>query len=168
MRKDLAHTFQGPEYDRVFLRDGRLIAQRPAQHSANTAYDFVPRAHVHVGGSGDTIIEREYWGSRALQRALPRSRVALRSVQPEDVLPGERLREPEGDRDRSIHENTGRLVESVLANLRRLSTRVAIPSPGPHLLTVWMVDPGVVIDKLVLGFAPPTDSYLGPPELYRR
>jgi type VI secretion system protein len=32
----------------------------------------------------------------------------------------ERLREPEGERDRSIHENTGRLVESVLANLRRL------------------------------------------------
>ncbi len=32
----------------------------------------------------------------------------------------ERLREPEADRGRTIHENTGRLADSVLANLRRL------------------------------------------------
>ena len=56
----------------------------------------------------------------------------------------------------------------VLANLRRLTTTVKIASPGQHTLTVWMVDPGVVLDKLVLDFAPPKDSYLGPPESYRR
>ena len=56
----------------------------------------------------------------------------------------------------------------VLANLRRLSTTVKIASPGRHTLTVWMVDPGVVIDKLVLDFAPPKDTYLGPPESYHR
>jgi len=56
----------------------------------------------------------------------------------------------------------------VLANLRRLSTLVKIIAPGKHALTVWMVDPGVVIDKLVLEFSPPKDSYLGPPESYCR
>jgi hypothetical protein len=56
----------------------------------------------------------------------------------------------------------------VLANLRRLTTTVTIASPGQHTLTVWMVDPGVVMDKLVLDFAPPKDSYLGSPESYRR
>jgi hypothetical protein len=56
----------------------------------------------------------------------------------------------------------------VLANLRRLTTPVKIIAPGKHALSVWMVDPGVVIDKLVLDFAPPQDSYLGPPESYRR
>jgi hypothetical protein len=57
----------------------------------------------------------------------------------------------------------------VLANLRRLTTTVRIiASPGRHTLTVWMVDPGVVLDKLVLDFNPPKDSYLGPPESYRR
>ena len=49
----------------------------------------------------------------------------------------------------------------VLANLRRLTTTVKIASPGRHTLTVWMVDPGVVIDKLVLDFAPPKETYLG-------
>jgi hypothetical protein len=56
----------------------------------------------------------------------------------------------------------------VLANLRRLTTPVKIASPGQHTLTVWMVDPGVVLDKLVLDFKPPKDSYLGPPESYWR
>jgi hypothetical protein len=56
----------------------------------------------------------------------------------------------------------------VLSNLRRLTTTVKIASPGQHTLTVWMVDPGVVLDKLVLDFAPPKESYLGPRESYRR
>jgi hypothetical protein len=56
----------------------------------------------------------------------------------------------------------------VLTNLRRLTSNLNIPAPGRHRLTVWMVDPGVVIDKIVLAFSPPTDLYLGPPESYRK
>ena len=47
----------------------------------------------------------------------------------------------------------------VLANLRRVTTKMRIPSPGPHRVIVWMVDPGVVLDKLVLDFRPPVESY---------
>ena len=72
----------------------------------------------------------------------------------------------------SLDGDTARVLTvkggDVLANLRRLSTTLKIASPGQHTLTVWMVDPGVVIDKLVLDFAPPGDTYLGPPESYRR
>jgi hypothetical protein len=42
----------------------------------------------------------------------------------------------------------------VLANLRRLTTTVEIAAPGQHKLTIWMVDPGVIIDKLLLDFRP--------------
>ncbi|MCF7674930.1 MAG: glycosyl hydrolase 115 family protein [Akkermansiaceae bacterium] len=55
-----------------------------------------------------------------------------------------------------------------LANLRRMTTTVKIASPGQHTLTVMMVDPGVIIDKLVLNLIPAKDTYLGPPESYRR
>ena len=56
----------------------------------------------------------------------------------------------------------------VLANLRRLTATMEIASPGKHTLTVCMVDPGVVLDKLVLDFNPPKNIYLGPPESYHR
>jgi hypothetical protein len=56
----------------------------------------------------------------------------------------------------------------VLSNLRRLSTTVKIAAPGQHTLSVWMVDPGVVLDKLVLDFTPRKDTCLGPPESYRQ
>jgi hypothetical protein len=54
----------------------------------------------------------------------------------------------------------------ILSNLRRMTTRVNIATPGQHTLRVWMVDPGVVVDKLVLDFGPADESYLGPPESY--
>jgi hypothetical protein len=37
-----------------------------------------------------------------------------------------------------------------------------ISDPGEHTLKIWMVDPGVVIDKIMIGNAPA--SHLGPPE----
>ena len=55
-----------------------------------------------------------------------------------------------------------------MTNLRRLTATVKVPSPGQHTLTVWMVDPGVVMDKLVLAFTPAKETYLGPPESFRR
>ena len=37
-----------------------------------------------------------------------------------------------------------------------------VPQAGEHTLKIWMVDPGVVLDKIVIGETKP--SYLGPPE----
>jgi hypothetical protein len=56
----------------------------------------------------------------------------------------------------------------VLSNLRRLSTTVNVATPGKHTLKLYMVDLGVVIDKLVLSFCPLKETYLGPPESYHR
>jgi len=56
----------------------------------------------------------------------------------------------------------------VLSNLRRLTATVTIPAPGQHTLKIWMVDPGIVLDKLVLSFVPLKETYLGPPESYHR
>jgi hypothetical protein len=45
---------------------------------------------------------------------------------------------------------------------------VTVGKPGRQTPTVWMVDPGVIVDKLVLYTSAPKDSCLGPPESYRR
>lgn len=40
----------------------------------------------------------------------------------------------------------------------------SISAAGPHTLRVWMVDPGVVIDKIVIDSGGVKPSYFGPPE----
>jgi hypothetical protein len=59
-----------------------------------------------------------------------------------------------------------RYPRDVLTNLRRFTTPLAIKRPGRHTLAVWMVDPGVIVDKIVLHTTRPVESYLGPPETH--
>ena len=39
-----------------------------------------------------------------------------------------------------------------------------INSPGNHVLNFWPIDPGVVLQKIVIETGPVGKSYLGPPE----
>jgi hypothetical protein len=57
---------------------------------------------------------------------------------------------------------------SVADNVRILSTKHRIDGPGDHVLKFWLVDPGVVLQKLVIDAGGERPSYLGPPESYRR
>ena len=44
---------------------------------------------------------------------------------------------------------------------------LTIPATGAHTLKVWAVDPGVVMERLILWHGEPRPSYLGPPESAR-
>lgn len=57
--------------------------------------------------------------------------------------------------------------ESVKDNIRVVKWNSAIPSSGEHTLKIWMVDPGVVLEKIVIDLGGLKPSYLGPPETYR-
>jgi hypothetical protein len=55
---------------------------------------------------------------------------------------------------------------SVMENLMTLITELNIDTKGEHTLKIWMVDPGVVIDKLIINTGGLKKSYLGPPESF--
>jgi hypothetical protein len=56
---------------------------------------------------------------------------------------------------------------SVADGVKILTSRHAITRPGYHLLKFWALDPGLVLQKLVVNTGTLRPSYLGPPESVR-
>jgi len=57
---------------------------------------------------------------------------------------------------------------SVRDSVRKVTTTHTLATPGYHTLRFWMVDPGLVLQKLVIDLGGVRPSYLGPPETYHR
>ena len=57
--------------------------------------------------------------------------------------------------------------ESVRNNARIVKSNHSLPGAGYHTLKVWMVDPGVVLEKIVVNIGGIRPSYFGTPESYR-
>ncbi|HEY4300630.1 MAG TPA: glycosyl hydrolase 115 family protein [Candidatus Didemnitutus sp.] len=65
-------------------------------------------------------------------------------------------------------QNGNRDWENVVGdNARHSISEHTIAHAGYHTLKIWMIDPGVVIQKLVLDLGGVRPSYLGPPESFR-
>jgi len=56
--------------------------------------------------------------------------------------------------------------ESVKNNSRHLQSTHTIEHPGYHTLKIWMIDPAVALEKLVVDTGGVRRSYLGPPESF--
>jgi hypothetical protein len=54
--------------------------------------------------------------------------------------------------------------ESVRNNVTMKVSKHVLSAPGAHVLKFWMVDPGIVLQKLVIETGEVRPSYLGPPE----
>ncbi len=66
--------------------------------------------------------------------------------------------------DTWANENWDRAVAE---NIRRLRSTHTIGSPGKHTVKVWMVTPGVVLQRVIVDAGGMRPSYLGPPESVR-
>ena len=68
--------------------------------------------------------------------------------------------------DALANNNTEAWETSVKDSVRKARSTHNIARPGYHTLKFWMVDPGVVLQKLVVDLGGVKPSYLGPPESY--
>jgi hypothetical protein len=57
--------------------------------------------------------------------------------------------------------------KSVADNAHTVTSKHTIDKPGYHTLKIWMVDPEVVMQKILVNTGGLKPSYLGPPESYR-
>jgi hypothetical protein len=130
------------------------IPQKPASFEAGAGpsleYDF------HLFGAGDVTVELvaspslDVIGGRGLRYAI-----ALDEQPPQvvDLLAGE------------TEKSWGR---SVIEAARIGRSRHSVGTPGRHVLRLWMVDPGVVAQRLSVITRPLPQTALGPPESERR
>jgi hypothetical protein len=64
------------------------------------------------------------------------------------------------------HDNAQEWATSVKDGVRVAKSTHRIANAGYHTLKIWMVDPAVVLQKLVVDLGGVKPSYLGPPESY--
>ncbi|HEU5069946.1 MAG TPA: glycosyl hydrolase 115 family protein [Verrucomicrobiae bacterium] len=62
------------------------------------------------------------------------------------------------------HNGNRNWEESVMNNCRRITSTHIIQQTGNHTLKIWMVDPAVVLQKVIVNTGGVKPSYLGPPE----
>jgi hypothetical protein len=58
--------------------------------------------------------------------------------------------------------------QAVMDNIKIISSEHLIENPGEHTLKFWMVDPGLVLQKIVVETEKIPYSYLGPPESFHK
>lgn len=56
--------------------------------------------------------------------------------------------------------------QAVSENIKVMTYEHNLKAPGEHVLKFWMVDPGIVLQKIVVDMGGVKPSYLGPPESY--
>jgi hypothetical protein len=66
----------------------------------------------------------------------------------------------------NAHWSTDDWSESVKNNCRHVKSTHTIAAPGYHTLKIWMVDPAVAVEKIVVNTGGVKPSYLGPPESF--
>jgi len=54
----------------------------------------------------------------------------------------------------------------VSENIKKMVSKHHIDKPGKHILKYWMIDPAMVLQKIVINTGGEKPSYLGPPESY--
>ena len=92
-----------------------------------------------------------------------------------DFVPGRGLRyaiafddQPPQIVDTLAHNSFDDWATAVKDSVRKVQSIHKLTSGGYHILKIWMVDPGIVLQKVLVDAGGMKPSYLGPPESYHK
>lgn len=69
-------------------------------------------------------------------------------------------------KDYDAHHSCSYWAEGVMDNVHKTDSFHQIESPGYQTLRIGMIDPGVVIQRIVIDMGGVKESYFGPPESF--
>ena len=130
-----------PDHGPPGLGDDRVAGDCPRRQSAPgfALPRICPAPVQHRSGRGGIaglpVAELRPRARRAHRRFLRRGRPQLLTVAPKGYVAGD------GNRD---------WEETVKDSIRTVKSAHALAAPGPHTLKVWMVDPGVVLQRVLV------------------
>ncbi|OKS84606.1 glycosyl hydrolase 115 family protein [Mucilaginibacter polytrichastri] len=67
-----------------------------------------------------------------------------------------------------VHWSNPAWAQTVVNQARQSSVKLRFKKPGRHTLKVWMIDPGVIVEKVIINTGGLKSSYLGPNESVSR
>jgi hypothetical protein len=148
----------------------------PVDSASKEAGWQAPRSPLH-GGAGDQLRNRGPQSPSLDYRMylFHAGKVDVTAIlgPTQNFVPGRGLRFAMSFDDQSpqiidtLEHNTQRdWEETVKDSVRYVKSTFTLAQPGYHTLTIWMVDPGIVLEKLVVDLGGVKPSYLGPPESY--
>jgi hypothetical protein len=137
-----------------FGRTQGAVTPTPATATTQTPGADTPRLEydLHLFSSGDLTVE-------------------LHCAPSLDFLPDEPLRvalsfddDPPQTMELNTEDTPGTWANAVADGVRRIRSQHRVENPGSHVLKLWMVTPGVVVERIVVDAGGLRPSYLGPPE----
>lgn len=123
-------------------------AQRPNAHSPHVEYV------IYAGDSGAVTMQAYFSPTLNFHNSATGLQYAI-SIDDEElqIIPVNK------------EDNNVRTWEKwVASNIIIKTSAHTIKAPGRHVVKFWLVDPGLVLQKLVLNFGAPVNDYLGYPE----
>jgi hypothetical protein len=170
-----------------FIESGGYISMEAAHFSrsfASQPYQWIIIPNLGRTNSGVTLFPVK-WEELLPDNSAPHLEYDLYFFNPKDirlsvyVSPTQNFTGGDGlryavsfDNDKpviiNLHSDRSLAVweKSVAENVNITNTQFSLDKPGAHILKVWMLDPGIVFQKLVIETTKIGNTYLGPPESY--